>query len=86
MKKEKIIFAIVEVTTYDGAQKAERPLTFTYSGKTYRIIKILDRWYEGHPVAGRPTYNYFKVLTTEGESFILRYNQRYDVWSLLIRS
>ncbi|APF17565.1 DUF6504 family protein [Caldithrix abyssi] len=85
MKEKKMIFAIVEVVTYDGGKKAERPLRFVYEGKTYLVAQVIDRWYEGHPVAGRPNYNYFKVLTTDGEIYILRYNQRYEVWSMLIK-
>ena len=80
-----MIFAIIEVQTYDGAKTAERPLRFEYQGKTHVVAQVIDRWYEGHPVAGRPNYNYFKVLTTNNEVFILRYNQRYEVWSLLIK-
>ena len=86
MKNPRMIFAIVQVKTYDGAKKAERPVSFKYQGKTYNVVEILDRWYEGNPVAGRPNYNYFKVLTSDGEIFILRYNQRYEVWSVLISS
>jgi len=84
MKRRKMVFAIVDVKTYDGAKKAERPIRFQFQGKTHAVVEILDRWYEGSPVAGRPNYTYFKVLTSEGEIYILRYNQRYEVWSVLI--
>ncbi len=84
MKKDPLIFLIVDVNTYDGAKKAERPIRFRLYDKTYTVVEILDRWYEGSPVAGRPNYTYFKVLTLEGGIQILRYNQRYDVWSVLI--
>jgi hypothetical protein len=42
---------------------------------TLRSRQVEDRWYE-------PDAEYFKVRTSEGKRFILRYNERRDEWTL----
>ena len=41
----------------------------------YEIASVEDRWYE-------PDAGYFKVGTTAGKTYLLRYDEREDVWSL----
>lgn len=41
----------------------------------FEIVAVEDRWYD-------PNGEYFKVRTTEGKRYILRYNDREDQWSL----
>jgi len=41
----------------------------------YEIVEIEDRWYE-------PVAMYFRVRTTEGKRFILRYTESEDEWTL----
>jgi len=85
MKGEAMIFEVTHVTTYDGYKPAERPLSFEYMGMRYSVEEIIDRWYEASPIAGRPTYDYFKVRAKNGEEFILRHNRMHDVWSVLLK-
>ncbi len=79
-----MVFLVVPVKVYEGARPAERPIEFVFDDETFKVVEIIDRWYEGNQVAGRPNYTYFKVLTHTGKTFILRYNQRHEVWSVLI--
>ena len=41
----------------------------------FEIVEVEDRWYD-------PNGEYFKVRTTEGERYILRYDDREGQWSL----
>lgn len=71
----------IEVECYSGYKINERPTAFTYQGQRRDIREILDRWYEGNIDPARPEVSYFKVITTEGGVFILRYLSLFDAWS-----
>jgi hypothetical protein len=68
---------------YSGYRANERPIRFWLDpmlgedGLTgvYEIDKVEDRWYE-------PDAEYFKVSTTGGKRYILRYDERADAWTL----
>jgi len=72
----------IQVECYSGYKTDERPMVFIYQGHRWEIQKIIDRWYEGDIDATRPEVNYFKVITTEGRIFILRYLSLFDSWSI----
>ena len=65
----------VHVTAYSGYKPNERPRDFTVDEDLYEIAEVEDRWYE-------PEAMYFRVRTTEGERFILRYDESEDEWTL----
>jgi hypothetical protein len=79
-----MIFEIIDVSSYSGFRPDERPLSFSYAGKNHQVKMILESWYEGSPIAGNPSYKFFKVVTTGGMEFLLRYNVRFCSWALLI--
>jgi len=70
------------VECYSGHKANERPVAFTFQGRRWDIEEIIDRWYEGDLEAGRPEVNYFKVRTTGGSVFLLRYIPASDAWSI----
>ena len=74
----------IAVECYSGYEANERPAAFTFQGRHWEVAEILDRWYEGGIEAGRPEANYFKVKTTEGNVFLLRYLSVFDAWSIRI--
>ncbi len=65
----------IHVDAYYGYKVNERPSQFTLDEYTYEIAEVEDRWYE-------PEAIYFRVRTTEGKRYILRYDQSEDEWSL----
>lgn len=79
-----MVFELIKVDCYNGYRAGEKPVSFTFRDRRWEITEIVDRWYEGGVKAGRSNYNYFKVLTAEGEVFILRYNCRFDTWAIQI--
>ena len=74
----------IQVKCSSGYRVNERPVSFVYNNVDYEVEEIVDRWYEGGQRPGRPAMNYFKVRTTHGEEYILRYNGLFDAWALLI--
>ena len=74
----------IQVECYSGYKINERPIAFTYQGQYWEIQGIVDRWHEGDIDATRPEINYFKVKTTDGGIFIIRYLSLFDSWSIRI--
>jgi hypothetical protein len=65
----------IYVDAYSGYKANERPRQFVLDEEVYEIATVLDQWYE-------PTATYFKVQTTEDKTYILRYDQEVDEWTL----
>jgi hypothetical protein len=74
----------IQVQCYSGYRINESPISFVYKGIRHDITEVIDRWYEGGSIPGRPSMDYFKVRTSMGEEYILRYNSLFDAWALLI--
>ena len=74
-------FEKISVQAYCGYKVNERPVSFTFRGRQYQVIEIIDRWYEG---GGCPAQlDYFKVTADDQQEYILRYNSLFDAWALL---
>ena len=65
----------IYVDAHSGYKASERPLRFSLDEEAYDIASIEDRWLE-------PDAEYFKVVTTDGKTYLLRYEQQGDVWTL----
>jgi hypothetical protein len=76
------IYERIQVECYSGYKASERPVAFTHQERRREIEEIIDHWYEGGVDPGRPATDYFKVKTTDGEIFILRYLSLFDAWSI----
>jgi len=77
-------FVKVAVECYSGHKVSERPLAFAFRERRYEVAEIVDRWYEGGRSADRPVQDYFKIRTSGGEDFLLRYNSLFDAWSVAV--
>ena len=73
----------IHVDAYSGYRANERPRRFwldaTLDGDelegVYEVAEVEARWYD-------PNAEYFKVRTTEGKRYILRFNEREGSWTL----
>ena len=74
----------IQVECYSGYKVNERPVAFTYQGRLWEIQEIIDRWYEGDLDTSRPVIDYFRVRTTDGKVFLLRYLSAFDVWPICV--
>jgi hypothetical protein len=69
---------LLEVRSYAGYRADERPTSFRIKAKSSvarAVTQILDRWYG-------PGYRSFKVLADDGNLYILRHDEREDLWTL----
>jgi hypothetical protein len=64
----------VYVDAYSGYKANERPRQFTLDEQIYEIAAVLHQWYE-------PSATYFKVQSTEGKTYLLRYDEETDEWT-----
>jgi hypothetical protein len=76
-------FERITVFTRDEYREAQEPYGFEWRDRRFEIASILDRWYEGHLDAKRMPLRYFKVKTSDGGQYILRYHERFRAWSIL---
>jgi len=83
-QKESMIFEIVTVKTYCGYKLNEEPRSFELHGETFHVKEIIDRWYAAGMHPWQPQYDYYKIIDENDEIFLLRYNRRRDVWSVLV--
>ena len=74
----------IEVECYSGYRANERPVAFNFQGRRWEVAEIIDRWHEGGVHPSQPALEHFKVRTTEGGLFLLRYNSLLDAWTLRI--
>ncbi len=81
-----VAYRAIEMQTYSGYKADERPVQFTYEGSQYRVKDILDRWYEGGQISGRPILHYFKVRTTDDRIFLLRHHPPMNRWEIQVSS
>jgi len=65
----------VRVETYSGYKADERPMRVHLKGRTLEVAAVEDRWYS-------PGETYFRVLTDDGDRYVLRHTEAQDVWTL----
>ncbi len=74
----------IDVSTHSGFKADERPVSFIWRGREYRIHEIIDRWYEGGIKPGDNSLSYFKVRADDGSDYLLRYNCLFDGWTIIV--
>ena len=82
MKELKLI--PVRVECHSGYKADEYPKCFCRNNERFEIVAITDRWYQGENNPEFPVSNYYKVVTENGESYILKQDLKKDSWSLCL--
>ena len=77
-------YETIQFECYSGYKVNERPVAFTFQERRLEIAEIMDRWYDGGIDASRPKIDYFKVRTSDGQVFLLRYLSLFDAWSIRV--
>jgi len=67
--------AEVAVECYAGHRADERPLRFVLRGRRYEVTELDDQWYS-------PEARYFRVRAGDGNLYVLRHDERRDLWTL----
>ena len=77
-----MLYERVNVDCYSGHKLNEYPVAFVLYDRRWEITEIIDRWYEGGIDSSRPALYYYKVRSSEGKIFLLRYDPLFDKWHL----
>jgi hypothetical protein len=75
-------YETIQVECYSGYRVNERPHAFLFRERRREVMEIVDRWYEGGVDPSEPEISYFRVKTTDGEVYLLRYLSLFDSWSV----
>jgi hypothetical protein len=70
----------VRVECYSGYIADEYPVCFELGGTRYDISEVTDRWYQGESNPEFPVSDYFRVITTGNEQYILKHEIGDDNW------
>ena len=63
------------VRCYAGYRGEEEPREFALGERRVQVVDVLDRWLD-------PDHRYFKVLGSDGDTYILRHDVRAERWEL----
>ena len=81
-----MLYERIKVECHSGYKINEHPVAFLFQDRRWEITEIIDRWYEGGIDSSRPALYYYKVQTSEGMIFLLRYDPLFDKWYLHVPS
>ena len=65
----------IKVECYAGYKGSQYPLRFTLRDRVLEVVQVEDQWYS-------PSEQYFKVLASDGNFYILCHEEGNDNWSL----
>jgi hypothetical protein len=65
----------IQVACYSGHRADERPIKFSLGNTVLFVDSIQDQWYG-------PTDLYFRVLADDGNTYVIRHNEKTDEWTL----
>ena len=65
----------IQVECHAGYRGEQEPRAFTMGERRLEVRDVEDRW------AG-PDHRYFKVTASDGDTYVLRHDERADAWTL----
>ena len=76
----------IEVECHSGYKADEYPKCFIWDDKRFDIQEITDRWYQSDANPEFPVSDYFKVVTTGKDQYIIKHDLEGDAWYLCRQS
>ena len=65
----------IRVQSYAGYRDEQEPRAFWLRERRLEVAELIDRWLS-------PEHRYFKVRATDGDFYILRYDEARGIWEL----
>ena len=65
----------IKVECYAGYRGEQRPVRFFLQGRALEVRDIEDQWYG-------PSARYFRVYASDGDRYVLNYDEEEDSWNL----
>jgi hypothetical protein len=76
-----VAWELVRVEAYAGSRAAEEPRALVVDGERKPIEEIVDRWLGSSANPTDSPQDYFRVRTSDGELYLLRYNRIFSAWA-----
>ena len=74
----------IKVVCHSGFKADEYPKSFYWDNIKFEIKEILDRWYQDDQNPDFQSAIYFKVLTSDDKTYLIKHEQNRGNWFLLI--
>lgn len=65
----------VRVECYAGYRGEQEPRAFALGERRLEVLSVVDRWLA-------PEHRYFKVAASDGDTYVLRHDERTGDWTL----
>jgi hypothetical protein len=65
----------IRVECYSGYRADERPVRFHLGENSFEVAEVQDSWYS-------PGERWFRVLASDRNIYVLRHDERQDIWTL----
>jgi hypothetical protein len=65
----------VGVECYAGHRGEQTPRTLILGNRRIAVVEVLDAWLA-------PDYRYFKLRGADGDTYLVRHDERSDTWEL----
>ena len=65
----------IRVECYAGYRGEQEPRAFRLGERRLEVESLLDRWLD-------PQHRYFKLAASDGNTYVLRYDEARDEWEL----
>jgi len=75
MSEERLLSVGVEC--YSGHRGEQTPRTLILGDRRIAVAEMLDAWLA-------PDYRYFKLKGADGSTYLVRHDERSDIWELTI--
>jgi hypothetical protein len=72
----------VQVECYAGHKADETPRRFLWEQEWIEVRDVLDRWYQIESQPEWPRADYFKVLGSDQNEYLLKHDLESDAWYL----
>lgn len=69
------VMSEIHVKFYAGYRAGQRPVQFTFHGRTFDVTELDDQWYS-------PDAIYFRVRANDGQLYVLRHDEGQGFWTL----
>ena len=66
---------IVDVECYAGHRGEQTPRTLILGDRRIAVVEVLDAWLA-------PDHRYFKLRGADGDTYLVRHDERSDTWEL----
>jgi hypothetical protein len=72
----------IDVKCYSGYRGEERPLSFIFNDKPFKVVNILDRRME-EDLSSRERKRFYKIKASDGKIYTLIHREAKNEWILM---